>query len=1264
MAIDLQKPYDLNTFKDFFNGGAFLPDDFAPADEAISLPVSDGRIKSATLLGNSPKLELSIYEVRHESENDPRVTLSRETFRLMCKYGVSRALVLFTSTKSKNYRLSLATIDFKLDGAKVSKEYSNPRRYSFFLGPDAKTHTPKQFLLDKGRVTDFDDLLKRFSIEVVNKEFYDAVALAFTKLVGGKRKIGSRMHDFELPLLKLPSTVEHIKMQEFAVRLIGRLVFCWFLKKKHSDSGVPLIPEELLSSKAVEDCGNDSYYHLKLENLFFQVLNTAPEDRHAEFNQPPYKQIPFLNGGLFEPHEDDHYGGMDRVEYRLKIPNEWFKKLFEILETYNFTIDENTTVDVELAVDPEMLGRIFENLLAEINPETGETARKSTGSYYTPRQIVEYMVDESLRQYLKTKTGLADEKLSDLLSYAKETASLSEKEQDSVISALDGVKVIDPACGSGAFPMGVLQKIVLILQKVDPDSEKWLSRLLDSVPDATAREMLRKKLSDEPGLNNYTRKLGVIRNSIYGVDIQPIAVEISKLRFFLSLVVDEKINERKHNRGIEPLPNLEFKFVCANTLIGLPAEQSELFEDIRDIDRLKNLRDTYFTSSSARKLKVENDFLTTQKKMLMRSLGWGKPDTKAMKLSEWEPFANKPVSWFDPDWMFGIQDGFDIVIANPPYVRQEDIKEFKLAFKAQYECFTGTADLYVYFYERGFQLLKEGGTLTFISSNKYFRSGYGEKLRAFMAGKGNIHQLIDFGDAPVFTAIAYPSIIVVSKALPGMESNPAAGQVRVFSWNPADPVEEFVSRFQANSFLMPQAELKPDGWRLESPEVLNLLAKLRRSGQPLGEYVKGRFYYGIKTGLNEAFVVDRTTRDRLIAEHKSSAEVLKPFLRGRDVKRWHTEFAEKYLIKIESSENKKHPWSDKDEKEAEKIFAKTYPAIHAHMDKFREGLINRDDQGNYFWELRSCAYWQEFAQPKIVYPNICDRNTFAWDESAFYTNQKAFIIPNATRYLLAVLNSFVVSWLFSKLLAKLQGEFYEPSSIFMKDFPIPHCGNPKPIEAIANKILAAKRANPAADVSALEHEIDQQVYNLYNLTSSEIAIIEGRQDSKTLARAENLAQTMMQQAIEQFQKRRSIDIKQIAISNGISIVQDDSMSKTRACFEDSSFTIRVKDPQDRFSIAHEMGHIALHPQYVMQYPVGRKDEMSLPKDKEDEANQFAGEFLMPEDFINNYAQESGLSKTMPITKQAILNKMARFFDVSSFAMQMRLLKLGYKVFVQ
>jgi len=333
----------------------------------------------------------------------------------------------------------------------------------------------------------------------------------------------------------------------------------------------------------------------------------------------------------------------------------------------------------------------------------------------------------------------------------------------------------------------------------------------------------------------------------------------------------------------------------------------------------------------------------------------GMPADDAEKIAHWDPYdQNASADWFDPEWMFGIADGFDVVIGNPPYVRQEKIKDFKPTLKTQYDCYTGTADLYVYFYERGFHLLRDKGILTYISSNKYFRSAYGKKLRDFLARQSTVSQLIDFGDAPVFTSIAYPSIITTRKTLA------KGNHLRALNWKPGPSIDEFGTVFRTQGFTMPQNALTADGWRLTTPIMLDLLKKLRNAGKPLGEYVKGKIYSGIKTGLNEAFVVDQATRNQLIAAHPSSTEVLKPFLRGRDVKRWSVNFAEQYLIKIESSENRSHLWSEKDAEEAEEIFASTYPAIHARLQSFRDRLIERYDQGKYFWELRACAYWNEF----------------------------------------------------------------------------------------------------------------------------------------------------------------------------------------------------------------------------------------------------------------------------------------------------------------
>jgi len=700
-----------------------LPEDFGEYDEKIGIDFQPKFIQKIVKIGKVRSLEMNLYEVNHRSENDPRISLSRDSFRLLAHYGIKRALILFISQNSLNYRLSLVTIDLKWEeGKRVKREYSNPRRYSFFLGPETKTHTPETYLIKKGRVKDFDDLKERFSLEIVNKDFYTQIAILFTKLAGGERTIGRTQFD-EKGSLYLPSTIDDKIKKEFSVRLIGRLVFCWFLKKKCSDKGTPLLPEELLSSKVVIQ--KSDFYHNILEPLFFEILNTQIKERKKEYQIPPWSQISFLNGGLFANEYNDYYEidqlGISKYINTLKVPDSWLKELFEVFEIYNFTIDENTSVDVELSIEPEMLGRIFENLLAEINPETGNTARKATGSYYTPRPIVEYMVDESLKQYLFTKTNLDENKISSLLAYEEEETDLSESEKNIVLDALDVIKIIDPACGSGAFPMGILQKMLLILQKIDPESKKWLNKKVSQIENTIVREEFQKKIEAENW--NYVHKLDIIQNSIYGVDIQPIAVDISKLRFFLSLIVDEKVDDSKENRGIDSLPNLEFKFVCANSLIGLPntlvgsykkelQPQPKLFEAVDSITELKKLREEYLRCVGNEKKLIEKKFQEIQSEMFLNSLNWGGGDSQTVKLSQWNPFSSEPCEWFDPEWMFGIKDGFDIVIANPPYGNLLEKKQ-KEAMKSSY--FHSTfSDISSTFIEESVNLLKNRGHLVFI----------------------------------------------------------------------------------------------------------------------------------------------------------------------------------------------------------------------------------------------------------------------------------------------------------------------------------------------------------------------------------------------------------------------------------------------------------------------------------------------------------------------------------------------------------------------
>ncbi len=504
-------------------------------------------------------------------------------------------------------------------------------------------------------------LWKSFDISVVNKKFYLDIKSSFDSLINDDVFKGS-------------IRIEEARKQ-FAVRLIGRIIFSWFLKKKN------IISETVLSSNAILKYEN--YYLEFLEKLFFEVFNTPQKERG---NLPDeIKDYPFLNGGLFEAQVGD-YGD---YQGKVFIDNEWFTNLFKnTLEKYNFTIDENTSANSEIAIDPEMLGRIFENLLAEQNPETQESARKSTGSYYTPREIVDYMVEQSVSEYLKSniiqdvianevkqsqnqtesvilnETKWSEESYNQAIEDFVHTEEFPEALKpfaSQIFDKLNSVKVLDPACGSGAFPIGMLQKLFAL--------KNQLSTAI--------------KVGNTKGA--YELKLQTILNSIYGCDIQPMAVELSRLRCWLSLIIDEDVDKKKPNWGIANLPNLDFKFVCVNTLIGLPKmEQDSLGTSAEDFNNLRKLREEFFTASAKHKIQIEKEFTELQQNVAEKQREWSTKNTEAVtKLVNWNPFKVEKTDWFDPFWMFGINDGFDIAIGNPPYGAKTTKKE-KEYFRKNY----------------------------------------------------------------------------------------------------------------------------------------------------------------------------------------------------------------------------------------------------------------------------------------------------------------------------------------------------------------------------------------------------------------------------------------------------------------------------------------------------------------------------------------------------------------------------------------------------
>ncbi len=765
----LKKEYHIDNFTYVVED--ILLSDFVPDKHEVQF--NNSIFSKVTLLGASQKCDVSVYEViLNDGAQNRRVAITQEMFRILRGQGINNALVSFANADMQNYRLSLLTSKYEFNGDKVVKVLSNPRRYSYALGYGTKTKTAYQFLIGKGKVNNLDELIERFSVEVVNKQFYNEIALSFTKLVGGERE--GKHYEKELNLYSVTS---HNKYAEFAVRLIGRIIFCWFLKEKKSENGIPLVPDSILSLDGIRNSNN--YYHDVLEPLFFELLNTNQRRRKGKFaTEEIYNQIPYLNGGLFSPHHDDQYkfsSATQTGQYgQVALPNEWFDAFYKILNEYNFTVDENTAYDIELSIDPEMLGRIFENLLAEINPETGENAKKSTGSFYTPRDIVDYMVDNSILEYLKTKTSIDEIKLKALISYSKDDDHLAvfdSQEKKKIINALYTMTILDPACGSGAFPIGMLQKIVYILQEIDPEANLWFDKATENVSILLKKEFEKKF---NAGSLNYIRKLSVIQNSIFGVDIQPIAVEIARLRCFLSLVIEETVYDNEENRGINPLPSLDFKFIIANSLIKLDeGKQLSLFENQAHIDELKAVRDEYFNADSERKAELREEFGYIQKRMFQQTLATNKfASRRYSALSNWNPFLNESTDWFDPEWMFGIKDGFDVVIANPPYVESrspnfsEDLKDrLQKQIQSSYPknlagLIARGSDLLIYFLESSIRFVGNTGIITFITSNGWLNNEYGHKFQKFLLANTSVISIVDtdfkyFENANINTAITF-----------------------------------------------------------------------------------------------------------------------------------------------------------------------------------------------------------------------------------------------------------------------------------------------------------------------------------------------------------------------------------------------------------------------------------------------------------------------------------------------------------------------------
>ena len=794
----------------------------------------------------------------------------------------------------------------------------------------------------KGKPPDFEGLLaawlKKLDISELNKRFYNDLFKWF--------EIATRKVKFPSPQnIPIADTDNEVHV----IRLITRLLFVWFIKEKGLVANELFIEEQakaLLKEWNLEIGKN--YYPAILQNLFFATLNTeikmrrfSRRNKEDHRNQNVYRyedmlsekkrfleltdKTPFINGGLFdsldsfEATRDDGYRidcFSDEKRSHLSVPNSLFfgnEGIVTLLDRYKFTVEENTPVEEEVALDPELLGKVFENLLASYNPETRDTVRKSTGSYYTPRGIVDYMAGESLLAYFMDKMRPAENdreqlraRLLNLLSYesAEDADLLKEGEVNALMEAIANVRVLDPAVGSGAFPMGILQKLTNVLNKIDPENTRWhelqKKRAVDDTERAydehekAERDRRTQEISDtfEHYTGGFGRKLFLIQNSIFGVDIQPIACQIAKLRFFITLAIEQEPNQNpKDNYGIRPLPNLETRFVAANSLIGLSTSIQGVLgnKEIAQLERKTSLvRERYFnarTRSEKLRIKDEDEVLRARMAQILEvKMNYGHEN--AERVADWDPYnQNTRADWFDPKWMFGVADGFDIVIGNPPYVRQESIKppKYKERLLRIYSDATGKSDLYVYFYLRALDLLRDGGTHTFICSNSWLDVGYGAQLQDRLLKSTRTISIFhseverEFQTADINTIIS-----VIQKGVPNKDSAVRfvtfKAPIDTAALDPKLRHEIVRTHRQLTADGTREKKYKGDKWGgkyLRAPDIYwTIMEKGAGKFARLGDIADVR--RGITTGANDFFYLDKDA----IAQWGIEDEFLRPVVKS------------------------------------------------------------------------------------------------------------------------------------------------------------------------------------------------------------------------------------------------------------------------------------------------------------------------------------------------------------------------------------------------
>jgi adenine-specific DNA-methyltransferase len=932
--------------------------------------------------------------------------------------------------------------------------------------------------------------------------------------------------------------VFNLQLHAFGTRQLGRMLFLWFIQQKRWLGGSAGDGETdfILTLFRDNTSDGDGFYNDVLLPIFFEGLGLPIHHGRHRAVEARFGPLPFLGGGLFRAGADQFEGELFGLEpdgtrrNRISLPDDLFdpvrdspseggrpsleRTVLGLLRGYRFTTQESTPDDQSVDPDPELLGKVFENLYQ------GDD-RHDTGAYYTPREIVHFMCRQALDGYLRPKAEVDQETLDwlreEALDWTVSDRRLTPAQHSALVEALDDVKIVDPAVGSGAFLVASVQEIVLLRRGIQQSSDD------------------RDVRAGSPDVADWKRR--TITNCLYGVDINPMAVEICHLRLWLSMVVDLDVSDYHH---IPSLPNLDLRVVAGDSLIDRMGEERFVhslggdggvqanFETVDKVGRLlteierlqhhftgegvhdpmrlvawrNDIRhkqmeiaqiqlDDSITRASDATEKLKRNPKTTQK--ALRGAQQHAANLQRLRdgLRDDAPYQ-KPFLWPVNFPEIFERGGFDIVVANPPYIShgkldRVDQESYRCAFP---DVFTGSADILVCFYSRAVQLLGARGQISFITSNKYMRVAYGEKLRSFLPTRLCISGVYDFGDLPLFAVSAYPAVVTAERVPHIDPSNivPVANlaypiRKRLKAEGLASNVENVRGIVNDLPDLLAEATvhqyeqrlLRPDGWVLEAPAIIEILDHMKRNGSTFESDHGRATYRGITTGLNDAFVIDDSTRNQIVRRQPVSDDIIKRWYRGQDVRRWIMLWAGLWVIFTRRGTD-----------------IKKYRTIRDHLGRWRRELEPKQPNdpedapgrkpGDYKWfEIQdSSTYYHEMERPKVVWAKTTYRPAFAYDTSSAHVGNTVHFVAGAEPWLAAVLNSSLMEFVYLLKTNLLRGGYLELTPERLKPLPMP-------ILSTAEK----QRLNELGGLAELadEQEIDSLVAGGFDLSTEQVSEI-------------------------------------------------------------------------------------------------------------------------------------------------------------------------------